>query len=147
MAYCLNLEHGDIIPYEDAFTYFYSGETEKLKQSAISKLRTIATIHKILEQKPILETVLVEEEVEKVEEQAPKNWLEVLYSENKLTEEVKEGLRGQFKGKRITKKDRENLFIILRGVLVRTDFINMDMDSKKTIEEKENSINEFLNTL
>lgn len=147
IAYNLNLDYEGIIPYDEEPLYFKSCKFIELKKSAIKKVEVLSKIHRTLEGKPELETVLVEEEVENVEEQKPTNWLVALYHSRELTEEIREGIRSQIKGKRVLKRDRENLFTILRGVMVRTDFINKDQDSKKVIEEKENSINEFLNTI
>ncbi|AGO47697.1 3'-5' exonuclease pol-B [Cellulophaga phage phi17:2_18] len=73
--------------------------------------------------------------------------LEKLYDNNGFTADIKEELTVALRKKRMTKKDRENIFTILRGVLVRTDFENKDQDSKAKIKEKEDSINEFISTL
>ena len=57
------------------------------------------------------------------------------------------GLRGfekLVKSKKPTKKEKEHLFTILRGVYVRCDFVNKGMDSKSTVEKKEQEIKALL---
>lgn len=73
------------------------------------------------------------------------NWLKELERECRLTKEIKEGLKQQFKGKKKpTKKEKEELYQILRGVYVKTQFIDSTPDSKDTIKRKEEEIKEFL---
>jgi hypothetical protein len=48
------------------------------------------------------------------------------------------------KKKKPTKKEKEQLFTILRGVYVRNNFEANDLDSKKVIEQKENEIKALL---
>ena len=73
--------------------------------------------------------------------------LERIYNDKGLSEVNKADLEILLKKKKITKKDKELISVILRGIVVRTDFINRDQDSKATIQEKENEINEFLSSL
>ena len=146
IAYILNIDAKGIIPYDEEFNYYASGDFESLKVSAIKKLETIAKIHKklVLLQSEEIETVLVEEKVEDVEVQASTDWLKQLHY-NGMTEDVKQGLKQQiFSKKKPTKAEKEKLFEIIRGVWVQTDFENMNQDSKKVIEEKEKQIKELL---
>jgi 3'-5' exonuclease len=70
--------------------------------------------------------------------------LEELYKNNEFSKEIGDRIK-ELKGKKkLTKKDKENLFTILRGVYVRTDFVNMDQDSKKVVQAKEEEIEEFI---
>jgi len=143
----LGLESGEIIEFEDEFTYYNSNDIESLKKSAIQKMEVMSQSHRILNGLSKLQTVLVEDAVKDVEEEKPKDWLKELYYKNEMTSEIKEGLKQQIFGgspKKPTKKEKEKLFEIIRGVYVRTDFENKDQDSKAVIEKKEKEINELL---
>jgi 3'-5' exonuclease len=85
----------------------------------------------------------VEEYMEELSELSP---LERLYIHNDLSPKVKAEIESLVTRK-MTKKDKENLFIILRGVYVRTDFVNKDQDSKSVVETKEAEIREFIDNL
>ena len=148
MAYILNIDSDGIINYRDEFSYVNSDNQEALKRSAIKQVEVIAEIWRKLNELPKLETVLVEESVKDVQEEKPTDWLKELYNANQFTNEIREGLKKQIlNGKKMTKKDRENLYTIIRGVYLRCDFENKDQDSKAIITRKETEINEFLNTL
>ena len=140
-----NIDCSDVIEVEDEFAYFESGQMEQLKRSAIRKVEIIAEVWRILNGLDRLETVLVEDTVKDVLKESPKDWVKELYHEGRLTKEIKAGLKEQFKGKKKpTKKEREHLFQILRGVYIQTDFINGQQDNKDTIKRKEEEIKEFL---
>lgn len=144
IAYVLDIDSEGIINYRDEFSYVNSGDNESLKSSAIKQVEVIAEIWRKLNNLPKLNTVLVEEKVENVEVQVPKDWLKELHY-NGITDEVKQGLKQQIFGKKKpTKAEKEKLFEIIRGVWVQTDFENSNQDSKKTIEEKEKQIKELL---
>jgi len=148
IASILNINREGIIPYEDEFTYYNSDNFEALKVSAIKKIEVLSQIHRKLFELEPLTTKLIEEKVEAVKEYVPTDWLKELYNANQFTNEIREGLKTQIlKGKKMTKKDRENMFTIIRGVYLRCDFENKDQDSKAIIAKKETEINEFLNTL
>ena len=68
--------------------------------------------------------------------------LEKLYLQNYLSEEIKEELENILSKKKITKKDKENIQIILEGVYIRDTF--MASDDNETVERKKNEISEFL---
>lgn len=147
IADILTIDSEGIIPYEDEFTYHAMGDLESLNNSAIRKIEVLSQAHRKLFELSELKTVIVKEQVEAVEEVKPTNWLSVLYSSENLTKEIQEGLKFQFGGKRITKKDKENLFTILRGAWVHCNFENKDQDSKAIIAKKEKEITNFLETL
>ena len=142
----LGLDCEDIIEVEDEFTYYYSGDFDTLKKSAIKKAEVMCQSHRILLDLPKLDIQFVEEVVKDVVEEKPKDWLKELYYVNQMTEEIKEGLKQQIFGgkKKPTKKELEHLFTIIRGVYVMTDFESGKNDSKKTIEFKEQEIKELL---
>lgn len=144
IAYILDIDSDGIINYRDEFSYVNSGDNESLKSSAVKQVEVMSEIWRKLNNLPKLNTVLVEEKVENVEVQAPKDWLKELHY-NGLTLDVKEGLKQQiFGGKKPTKKEKEHLFTIIRGVYLRTNFEANDQDSKKVIEQKEKQIKELL---
>jgi len=141
----LGIDTNSIIPYEDEFTYYNSQDFEALKISAIKKVEVISKCYRKLQNQSELETVLIEETVKDVVEEKPKDWLKELYYANQMTSEIAEGLKQQiFSGKKPLKKDLENLFTIIRGVYLRTNFEVKDQDSKKTIELKEQEIKQLL---
>lgn len=146
IAYILNIDSEGIINHRDEFNYVNSGDEEVLKKSAIKQVEVMAEIWRKLNELPKLETVLVEERVEDVVAEAPKDWLKELYNANQFTNEIREGLKQQIFGgkKKPTKKELEQLFTIIRGVYVLTDFENKRQDSKATIELKEKEIKLFL---
>lgn len=146
IAYILNIDSQGIINYRDEFSYVNSGNNEALKVSAIKQVEVIAEIWRKLNELPKLETNLIEEKVENVEEYKPTDWLKELYNTNQFTLEIREGLKQQIFGgkKKPTKKDLDGLFTIIRGVYIRTNFENKDLDSKTTIEKKEKEIKDLL---
>lgn len=146
IADTLSIECEGIIPYEDEFTYYNSGDFTSLKTSAINKVTVLSQIHRKLLELPALETILIEERVENVQEIKPTDWLKELYNVNQFTLQIREGLKQQIFGgkKKPNKKEKEHLFKIIRGVYVRTNFEAKDQDSKATIEKKEKEIKELL---
>jgi hypothetical protein len=145
----LNLKSNDIIETEDEFTFYNSNDFNSLKKSAIQKIEVLSKSHRLLRSLDILETILVEEKVENVIEEKPLDWLKELEQTNQLTLEIVNGLREKISSvkKKITKREKEVLFEIIRGVYIRTDFENKNQDSKKVIELKEKEINNFINSL
>lgn len=146
MAYILNIDATGVIPHEDEFTYYNAGDEETLKTSAIKKVEVMSQVHRELLGLNPLSTILTKEEVEKVAEYVPKDWLKELYHANSLTPEIKGGLANKIFGnrKKPTKKELQDLYTIIRGVYVRTDFTNKDQDSKSVVEQKEKEIRELL---
>lgn len=138
----------DVIEIEDEFVYFESGQIEQLKKSAIQKVEILAEVWRRLNNLEKLETLLVEDRVENVTEEKPTDYITELYHCSTMTQDIKEGLKQQIKSKkRITKRDKECLYEILRGVYVKTDFINGQQDNKDTIKRKEEEINMLLDEI
>ena len=74
--------------------------------------------------------------------------LQKLYSYNDLNDEIKTEIKDLVdKGKKLTVKQKGQLFTIIRAVYLRCDFVNKDQDFKNTIAEKETEINDFIATL
>lgn len=135
------------IELADEFNHYRKGGFDILKDSAIDEIKTVANIHRILIGEEVIEEVsVVEQKVEAVEEVKPTDWLTELYNVNQFTLQIREGLKQQIFGgkKKPTKKEKEHLFKIIRGVYVRTNFEAKDQDSKATIEKKEKEIKELL---
>lgn len=146
IAYILNIDSEGIINHRDEFNYVNSGNEDALKISAIKQVEVIAEIWRKLNKLPKLQTVLVEEQVKDVVEEKPKDWLKELYNANQFTNEIREGLKQQIFGgkKKPLKKELEQLFTIIRGVYIRSNFMTNDQDSKKVIEQKELEIKTLL---
>ena len=147
ISYILNIDYDGIIPYEDEFIYYNNGDFESLNNSAIKKIELLSKIHRTLLELPELETVLVREKVEKVEEVKPQNFLALLYQTQAMTLEIRQGLEKQLKKKRLTKRDKEVIREILLGVYIQNDFINGQQDTKATIDKKTQEVDEFLKTI
>jgi hypothetical protein len=147
IAYILNIDCEGIIPYEDEFNFYESGNFEALNSSAVKKIETLSKIHRKLNNLEDLETVIVKETVKDVVEEKPKDWLKELYYANQMTSEIAEGLKQQIfggKNKKPTKKELEHLFTIIRGVYVQTNFESRQNDGKDTIDKKESEIKQLL---
>lgn len=142
----LNLDCEDIIEFEDEFTFYNSKDFTALKKSAIQKVEVMSKAHRAIIGLPELTTVLIEADVIDVEEEKPTDWLKELYNVNQLTPEIMTGLKQQIFGgkKKPLKKEKEQLFTILRGVYVRNNFEHKDQDSKSVIEKKEKEIKTLL---
>jgi len=134
------------IDFADEFTEYESGNLEGLKISAKNEIKTLVNVHRNMMGENPIEFVNFEEEfVESVEEIKPTDWLKELYAANQFTNEIREGLKKQIFGKKKpTKKELEQLFTIIRGVYVRTNFEIKDQDSKTTIQKKEKEIKTLL---
>ncbi len=145
IAYILNIDCEGIIPYEDEFNFYESGNFDALNNSAVKKIETLSKIHRKLNSLEDLQTVIVKETVKDVVEEKPKDFLKELYY-NGMTEEVKQGLKQQIFGgkKKPTKKELEHLFTIIRGVYVQTNFESGQNDGKATIDKKEKEIKDIL---
>jgi len=138
----------DFIDFQDEFTAYQNGSFEELEQSAVNQIKTLVNVHRSIIGEEILEEVVLNREVvENVEQKEEVNVLKELYEANTLTPALKAKIKKLCIGKRLTKKDKENLFVILRGVLVRTDFINNDQDNKTTILSKEEQVRKLIEEL
>lgn len=135
----------DFIDYQDEFTALQSGQIQELEQSALNQIKTLVNVHKSLLGEDLLEEVSFSvEEVKEVEQIEEANLLKELCETNALTGSLKAKIKKLCLGKRLTKKDKENLFIILRGVLVKCDFEHNNQDSKKVVLDKEEQIRKLI---
>lgn len=138
----------DYIDFQDEFTAYQDGHFEELEHSAVNQIKTLANVHRSLIGEELLEDVVVgREHVQGVEEKEESNVLKEIYEANSITPALKAKIKKLCIGKRLTKKDKENLFVILRGVLVRTDFISNDQDNKATILSKEEQVRKLIEEL
>jgi hypothetical protein len=81
------------------------------------------------------------------EEVEEKPLLERIYDNKEISSKDKKELKEVLSKDRVTAKDKKNIFTILRGLMVRTDFENKDQTSKKQIKLIEEELNEFIKTL
>lgn len=143
LAYLLNLET-NFIDGKDVYLNFLAGKHKELDESIIDETFTLINCHKIINgEEPCTElnsTVVILEDVKEVE----LSLLQKLYNNNQITLDIKNEVEALVKSKKPTKKEKEHLFTILRGVYVRCDFVNKDLDSKKVIEQKEKEIKALL---
>jgi hypothetical protein len=141
IGHILNVDSEGIIPYEDEFTFYASGRLEELNNSAIKKIEVLSQVHRILFQLPQLETVIVKETVVDVVEDKPTDWLKELSNLKQLTPEIKEGLKLQvFNKARISKKDKEIIFELIRASLSE---ITPNFGSITNEKEVDNIINQL----
>ena len=73
--------------------------------------------------------------------------LQRIYEDRCIGEASKEEIKALCAKKKLTKKDKENLEVILYNTLIRSDFINNDQDNKATKEDKLNQVKELINEL
>ena len=143
LAYLLNLET-NFINGKDVYLNFLAGKHKELDESIIDETFTLINCHKIINgEEPCTElnsTVVILEDVKEVE----LTLLQKLYNNNQITLDIKNEVEKLVKSKKPTKKEKEHLFTILRGVYVRCDFVNKDQDGKKVIEQKEKEIKALL---
>ncbi|WP_396180344.1 hypothetical protein [Flavobacterium sp.] len=143
LAFLLNLET-NFINGKDVYLNFLAGKEEELNQSIIDETFTLINCYRIIQGeepcKDLNSTVVVLENVKEVEVPL----LERLYNNNQITLDIKNEVEGLVKKKKPSKKEKEQLFTILRGVYVRNNFELNDQDSKKVIEQKENEIKALL---
>ena len=143
LAYLLNLET-NFIDGKDVYLNFLAGKHKELDESIIDETFTLINCHKIINgEEPCTElnsTVVILEDVKEVE----LSLLQKLYNNNQITLDIKNEVEALVKSKKPTKKEKEHLFTILRGVYVRCDFVNKGMDSKSTVEKKEQEIKALL---
>ena len=143
LAYLLNLET-NFIDGKDVYLNFLADKHKELDESIIDETFTLINCHKIINgEEPCTElnsTVVILEDVKEVE----LSLLQKLYNNNQITLDIKNEVEALVKSKKPTKKEKEHLFTILRGVYVRCDFVNKGMDSKSTVEKKEQEIKALL---
>jgi 3'-5' exonuclease len=132
---------------------FYRGEYERIgKYCSYDTVATFNVMRRFKQEKifsfeEVVYALGYKDGAEVKEEKEELPLLKKIYTNNAFTEEIKSELTTLISKKKLTKKDKENLFTILRGVYVRKNFERGDEDSKKVILEKETEINEYLKTL
>jgi hypothetical protein len=147
LAWIYGLETNYIEPV-DEFTFFQAGKFQELKQSAIDEIFTLVNVHRLMTGENKLEDVVATEQVvEKVEEIKPSNFLELLYTSQSMSQEVRDGLTQKLSKKKMTKRDREIMREIILGTYIQNDFINGQQDSKAAIEKKTKEVDEFLKAI
>ena len=138
----------DLVGDEVGSAYF-RGEYQRIgRYCSLDTIATFNVIRKIKKEKVFSfeEVVYIEQETTAPE---PKEipLLERLYQTNSFSADIKEGLEKLLKKKKITAKDKENLFKIIYGVYIHSNFEQNDMDSKRVLEQKTKEVNEFINSL
>ena len=128
----------------DISKYFWNGKEEEVYENSENKLVALYKLFNYVRwDKEEINVVRANEETKVSGE----GILKMIASTNSFTPKMKEALAKHLSNKKLTKKDKENLFTIIRGAWVQTDFINMNQDSKKGILEKEEEIKEFIKEL
>lgn len=147
LAYIFNLESNFVDP-ADEFTLYQADKIKELKESAIDEVFTLVNVHRLIVGEDVVEDLtVVEEKVEDVKEEVEISPLEELYNSKELTSILKKKFTTLFNKKKPTKKDKENLYTILRGAWLHCDFVNQDQDSKSEVERKEKEIKAFITEL
>ena len=128
----------------DISKYFWNGKEEEVYENSENKLVALYKLFNYVRwDKEEINVVRANEETKISGEDI----LRMIANTNSFTPKMKQTLYEHLSEKKLTKKDKENLFTIIRGAWVQTDFINMNQDSKKSILEKEEEIKEFINEL
>ncbi len=128
---------------EDVNNLYWSDDKDRLDKISLYASKDTLTacnlLCKLLNE-PIkgLELVAEKEVVEEL------SLLQRLYNNNQITLDIKNEVEELVKKKKPSKKEKEQLFTILRGVYVRNNFELNDQDGKKVIEQKENEIKTLL---
>lgn len=137
----------DIIDGADIHSTYRSGKVDEIDQSEILYVTNMVNLDRIFLGEDIIEDIASSiQEVEEVEEDK-KTFLEKLYESKNLTEKLEKELKEILDKKKLTAKDKKNLRTVLRGVMLRTDFVNEDQDTKAVKEDKEEQIDNFINSL
>ena len=127
----------------DVSKYFWNGREKDVYENSKNKLAALYELFSAVRwDKHEFNVVISKEEKMSVEDV-----LRMIANTNSFSSKIKEALAKHLSTKKLTKKDKENLFTIIRGAWVQTDFINMNQDSKKGILEKEEEIKEFIKEL
>lgn len=129
---------------KDVYRLFKEQKFEELDNSSADEIMALINVHKGIKGEDFITeksiSIKVLEDVKEVEQPL----LQKLYNNNQITLDIKNEVETLIKSKKPTKKEKEHLFTILRGVYVRCDFVNKDQDGKKVIEQKEKEIKELL---
>ena len=128
----------------DISKYFWNGKEGEVYENSENKLVALYKLFNYVRwDKEEINVVRANEETKVSGEDI----LRMIANTNSFTPKMKQTLYEHLSEKKLTKKDKDNLFTIIRGAWVQTDFINMNQDSKKTILEKEEEIKEFIKEL
>ena len=128
----------------DVSKYFWNGREEEVYENSENKLVALYKLFNYVRwDKEEINVVRANEETKISGEDI----LRMIANTNSFTPKMKQTLYEHLSEKKLTKKDKDNLFTIIRGAWIQTDFINMNQDSKKTILEKEEEIKEFIKEL
>lgn len=128
----------------DVSKYFWNGREDEVYENSENKLVALYKLFNYVRwDKEEINVVRANEETKVSGEDI----LKMIANTNSFTPKMKQTLYEHLSEKKLTKKDKDNLFTIIRGAWVQTDFINMNQDSKKTILEKEEEIKEFIKEL
>lgn len=128
----------------DISKYFWNGKEEEVYENSENKLVALYKLFNYVRwDKEEINVVRANEETKISGEDI----LRMIANTNSFTPKMKQTLYEHLSEKKLTKKDKDNLFTIIRGAWVQTDFINMNQDSKKSILEKEEEIKEFIGKL
>lgn len=149
LCFVSGLSTEKILDGEDVYNYYKAGRVEDIDNSDVSYLFNLINVERISQDEEVIVSLdtyfqTIEEEVASVDD---RTFLEKLYSTNNFTSELQEELKSIIGKKKLTKVDKTNLFTILRGVLLRTDFVNEDQDNKATKNKKEEQVTNFINSL
>ena len=128
----------------DISKYFWNGKEEEVYENSENKLVALYKLFNYVRwDKEEINVVRANKETKVSGEDI----LKMIANTNSFNPKMKQTLYEHLSEKKLTKKDKDNLFTIIRGAWVQTDFINMNQDSKKTILEKEEEIKEFIKEL
>ena len=128
----------------DVSKYFWNGREDEVYENSENKLVALYKLFNYVRwDKEEINVVRANEETKISGEDI----LRMIANTNSFTPKMKQTLYEHLSEKKLTKKDKDNLFTIIRGAWVQTDFINMNQDSKKLILEKEEEIKEFIKEL
>ena len=128
----------------DISKYFWNGREDEVYENSENKLVALYKLFNYVRwDKEEINVVRANEETKISGEDI----LRMIANTNSFTPKMKQTLYEHLSEKKLTKKDKDNLFTIIRGAWVQTDFINMNQDSKKLILEKEEEIKEFIKEL
>ena len=138
----LKLESSDIVEIEDEFNYYNLNDLEPLKKSAIQKIEVIANAYRILNGLSKLKTILVEEQVKDVVEEKPKDLFKEINMQKIVTPEIKEELKQIFSKKKLSKKNKEIAFELIKASLADIDQNFGGVKNQKQIDESINQLKE-----
>lgn len=137
----------DLVGDEVGAAYF-RGEINRIgRYCSYDAIATFNIIRRI-KKEPIFQfdevTFLDQQDKEVIEEAS---LIERIYAARELTEELQKELYELIEDKELTEEDKVNLGEILKAILIRTDFVNQDQDTKAVKEFKEEQVNDFIENI